>query len=260
MFLTISFVSSPQRYPDRTDCPDNERAVNPENEDEPWHSNPYSISNYYFPDFTRNSCAYGRDYPTWMGDISFEKHYLFRQGVECCTKYFPTASGCPYENASQSQSGYYWTSYQANADNTAPTPIKYNHTFYPDITANACVNGTDYPAWMAADVDFKRTYLVSTIDGCCKKWFPSQNLNDCKNGVIQGIYDVAPCPTNRPDCSNLPTITNVTDHLLGMWYPDIGGSYCKNDRMMPEWMLASGFAEAYLFNTREQCCSKFGLC
>ena len=41
----------------------------------------------------------------------------------------------------QAQTGYYWTSYQANANNTAPTPIQYNHTFYPDITANACMNG-----------------------------------------------------------------------------------------------------------------------
>jgi hypothetical protein len=138
LFLTDTVLSQPQRYPDRIDCPDNERAVNPENEDEPWQS---SSNNYFFPDFSRNSCAYGRDYPTWMGDISFEKHYLFRQGVECCTKYFPTASGCPYENATQAQTGYYWTSYQANANNTAPTPIQYNHTFYPDITANACMNG-----------------------------------------------------------------------------------------------------------------------
>jgi len=130
------------RYPYRTDCPDNERAVNPENEDEPWHNRPgSSTSNYFFPDFSKSSCAYGRDYPTWMGDISFEKHYLFRQGSECCTKYFPTASNCPYEDATQGQSGYYWTSYQDSDVNSAPTPIKYNHTFYPDLAASACVNG-----------------------------------------------------------------------------------------------------------------------
>jgi hypothetical protein len=243
------------RYPDRTDCPDTERAVNPENEDEPWQN---STNNYFFPDFIKSSCAYGRDYPTWMGDISFEKHYLFRQGSECCTKFFPTASNCPYEQATQAQSGYYWNSYQNNTSNSAPATIKYSHTFYPDLAASACVNGTDYPAWMGSTVEFKRTYLAGTIDGCCTKWFPSQNLNDCKNNVIQGVYDILPCPTNRPDCNATVTITNMTEHLLGMWYPDLGASICKSDGGSPEWMKAAGFAEVYLFNTKEQCCSKFG--
>ena len=120
------------------------------------------------------------------------------------------------------------------------------------------LSSTDYPAWMGSTVEFKRTYLAGTIDGCCTKWFPSQNLNDCKNNVIQGVYDILPCPTNRPDCNATVTITNMTDHQLGMWYPDLGASICKSDGGSPEWMKAAGFAEVYLFNTKEQCCSKFG--
>ena len=50
-------------YPSRTDCPDYAAATNPEAEDEPWHSNPYSMQHYYFPAFDRNSCGYGKDYP-----------------------------------------------------------------------------------------------------------------------------------------------------------------------------------------------------
>jgi hypothetical protein len=30
---------------------------------------------------------------------------------------------------------------------------------------------TDYPKWMASDVDFERLYLFKTPEGCCKKWF-----------------------------------------------------------------------------------------
>ena len=44
-------------------CPASGGAVNGEAEDEPWMSNPYSMSNYYFPDFSQNSCGFGRDYP-----------------------------------------------------------------------------------------------------------------------------------------------------------------------------------------------------
>jgi hypothetical protein len=122
------------------------------------------------------------------------------------------------------------------------------------------VTRTDYPGWMASDVEFKRLYLFNTLDGCCEKWFTPYNLDGCKSRVIQGLYSVLPCPLNRPDCNNAPAITNVTDHKMNMWYPDMQGSSCKNDRQMPEWMLAEGYTEWYLFNSREQCCSKFGLC
>ena len=55
------------RYPAKDDCPSYEYAVNPEAEDEPWMSRPYSMDNYYYPDFSENNCGYGRDYPAWMG-------------------------------------------------------------------------------------------------------------------------------------------------------------------------------------------------
>jgi hypothetical protein len=34
-------------YPAKDDCPSYEYAVNPEAEDEPWMSRPYSMDNYY---------------------------------------------------------------------------------------------------------------------------------------------------------------------------------------------------------------------
>ncbi|KAL7532720.1 hypothetical protein ACHAWF_004220, partial [Thalassiosira exigua] len=136
-------------YPGRSgSCPDSQRAVNPEAEDEPWHMSPYSMRNYYFPDFNVNSCGFGRDYPAWMGYNNYEKHYLFQTGSEC-DKYFPMESNCPFEN--ERQTDYYWTSYEDNIDNLLDMPIIYNHTYYPDINGGTCVNGTDYPPWMAAD-------------------------------------------------------------------------------------------------------------
>jgi hypothetical protein len=244
-------------YPARTDCPDLQTAVNPEAEDEPWHSMPYSMRNYFFPDFSRNSCGHGRDYPAWMGFNNYEKHYLFRTGQECCEKFFPKVSGCPYEV--ETQTDYYWTSYQDNIHNLDDMPVKYNHTYYPDINAGTCVNGTDYPPWMASDVDFKRLYLFKNLEGCCEMWFTAFDLEGCVNNVIQGVYEVEPCSTNRPECNH----TSSTDPgvaKLEMWYPDMDGLKCKNDGHMEKWMLADGYSIWYLFNTHQQCCSAFGFC
>mmetsp|Transcript_1468 Transcript_1468/g.2820 ORF Transcript_1468/g.2820 Transcript_1468/m.2820 type:complete len:733 (-) Transcript_1468:83-2281(-) len=245
-------------YPDRSDCPDNQRAVNPEAEDEPWHSNPSPMQNYFFPDFSKNNCGHGWDYPAWMGSSAYEKHYLFRQGRECCSRFFPMVSNCPYERTTQLD--YQWTSYQDRKHNLVDMPIIYNHTYYPDMQANTCVNGTDYPDWMGRDVDFKRLYLFKDLEGCCNHWFTDFDLDGCMRNVIQGIYDVEPCPTNRPECHHVPSITNVTEHRLGMWYPDLDGYKCKNDGSMPDWMLEEEYTEWYLFNTKEQCCSAFGYC
>ena len=132
--------------------------------------------------------------------------------------------------------------------------------YYPDLNAGTCVNGTDFPEWMASDVDFKRMYLFKTLGGCCKQWFTDFDLDGCIANVIQGEYAVEPCPTNRPECNNNTTIANATDHLLGMFYPDLGTHVCKNDRQMPSWMLADGYQEWYLFNSRDQCCAAFGFC
>ena len=105
----LIIYNSLYRYSACSDCPDDQRAVNPEAEDKPWHSDPYSRDNYYFPYFSRTSRGFGRDYPAWMGISGYEKHYLFRTGDECCSKYFPTVSNCPYENTIQND--YFWLSY-----------------------------------------------------------------------------------------------------------------------------------------------------
>ena len=143
--------------------------MNPEAEDEPWHSNPYSMQNYYFPDFSVNNCGHGWDYPSWMGSSAYEKHYLFRDGEDCCSKFFPTSSNCPADH--DTQYDYFWTTYEDNISNLDDMPVKFNHTFYPDLNANTCVNGTDYPDWMSSDVDYIRLYLFKNLEGCCKRKF-----------------------------------------------------------------------------------------
>ena len=70
---------------------------------------------------------------------NYEKHYLFREGYECCSKYFPGASDCPFED--ETQQDYYWTNYQNDNNNLDDMPVKYNHTYYPDLNAGTCVNG-----------------------------------------------------------------------------------------------------------------------
>ena len=66
-------------------------------------------------------------------------------------------------------------------------PTIYNHTYYPDINAGTCVNGTDYPEWMASDTNFKRFYLFKEPEGCCKKWFEGYNFDNCMASIIQVI-------------------------------------------------------------------------
>jgi len=236
-----------QRYPARGDCPASERAVSPEAEDEAWHSDPYPLRNYYFPDFQRNSCGYGWDYPAWMGYNGYEKHYLFTLGEECCSKYFSgVSSRCPYEDTEQHD--YYWTSNAGNRHNLDDMPVAYNHTYYPLLDAKTCSNGTDYPSWMAADEDFKRLYLFKTLKGCCEQWYTNSGLDGCTQNVIQGKYD------------HTSSGTNSTEDLLSMWYPDLDGNRCKNDKAMQKWMLVGEYPTWYLFSTRAQCCAAFGFC
>ena len=133
-----------------------------------------------------------------MGSSAYEKHYLFRDSEDCCNRFFPTVSDCPYEDhTTATQTGYYWETYHDDISNLEDMPVQYNHTYYPDINANTCVNGTDYPSWMASDVDYKRLYLFKTIKGCCNHWFQAY-VDGCEKAVIQGVYEfMEPCPTNR---------------------------------------------------------------
>ncbi|KAL3782622.1 hypothetical protein HJC23_000004 [Cyclotella cryptica] len=234
-------------YPSRSDCPDSQSAVTPNIEDEAWLSNPYPFANYYFPDFDAGSCGYGKNYPAWMAQDGYARWYLFRGGAECCSKYFPQASNCPYETTPQD--GYYWESYQPNQPNDAILPPIYNHTFYPDLEANTCVNGTDYPSWMIANDEFKRLYIFHEPQGCCEFWFgESGPTSRCVGNIIQSVY------------VNITAGTNITALLLAKWYPMLEESRCINNGEMPQWMLSDGFAEWYLFNTLEACCKAFGYC
>lgn len=136
------------------------------------------MKNYFFPDFSVNNCAFGWDYPAWMAINGYERTYLFTDSKDCCARFFPTASDCPIENTQQFD--YYWTSYENNINNMDDMPIIYNHTYYPDIQARACVNGTDFPSWMNSDREFSRLYIFKKLEGCCKcfAWFvPGMNIS-----------------------------------------------------------------------------------
>ena len=177
-----------------------------------------------------------------MGYNSYEKHYLFTDGKLCCDKFFPGASSCP-EIPDEIDTGYYWESYQENLNNGEAMPIVYNHTYYPDVNAGTCVNGTDYPPWMGADKDFRRVYLFKKLDGCCQKWFNQYgDDSSCAKSVIQGKYDPEPCPENRleSECNRTSSVTNVTEALLNMWYPVIEQGRCVKDGKSPKWMHAEG--------------------
>lgn len=69
--------------------------------------------------------------------------YLFIDPDDCCSTYFPLSTNCPYENTPQG--GYYWETYHEDQRNDATLTPFYNHTFYPDLAAGTCINGTDYP-------------------------------------------------------------------------------------------------------------------
>ena len=198
------------------------------------------MSNYYFPDFDANNCGFGRDYPAWMGEGGFEKWYLFTVGNECCSKYFPTASNCPFED--MVQTGYYWESYQENRPNSevlAEIPLG---TYYPDLSANTCVLGEDYPLWMAEDDVYKRLYLYHDADGCCSFWFGS--ASDCAANIIVST------PTNS-------TPVDEAALLLQKWYPQLEDRRCSNDGFVPSFMLYDGYTQWYLFNTKAACCAAF---
>eukprot|EP00584_Thalassiosira_punctigera_P010481 CAMPEP_0172530792 /NCGR_PEP_ID=MMETSP1067-20121228/4415_1 /TAXON_ID=265564 ORGANISM="Thalassiosira punctigera, Strain Tpunct2005C2" /NCGR_SAMPLE_ID=MMETSP1067 /ASSEMBLY_ACC=CAM_ASM_000444 /LENGTH=375 /DNA_ID=CAMNT_0013315061 /DNA_START=808 /DNA_END=1931 /DNA_ORIENTATION=+ len=230
-------------FPANSNCPDSATAVNPEEDHAAFYADSYPSAGYFFPDFAVSSCGFGQDYPAWMGSDGYEKWYLFRKGDHCCKKYFPTARNCPYEDETQPElqdgNGYYWEKYQDNLSNGGVHPTIYNHTYYPDMHANTCVNGTDYPAWMASDRDFKRLYLFkNNPEDCCKNWFGAHAVEDCLKNIIQSEY----IDFNSAEATDI-TVVNKTEEYLGMWYPVINRHKCVQDGSMPSWMLVEGYVE-----------------
>ena len=258
-------------------CPETGGAVNGEAEDEAWLSSPYSQSNYYYPDFSQDSCGFGRDYPcefsflsslrstlfpntnsAWMGINGYEKHYLFMDSVDCCDRYFKNSgTACPFESTVQND--YYWTAYETNLANTAPMPIINNRTYWPLIESGTCVDGTDYPDWMGFDDEFSRLYLFKSLEGCCNKWFQDWGYQDCINNVVTGYYKKTYCPENRPVLSQDGTgCVEYTNYSSASYYPDLDGYTCKNDGDSPSWMSLVEYKDFYIFHTKEACCSAFG--
>jgi len=236
-------------YPNNSGCPyTGGKPTNPEEDKAPWYSDYYPARGHYYPDFTLNSCGFGQDFPAWMGSSSYEKFYLFAKGGSCCTKYFPSVSNCPYEDESQFKLGYYWEKYQADLPNAVAYPVIYNHLFYPDMKARVCVNGTDYPSWMAEDKTYTQLYLYKNDPrGCCKYWFGETSADSCVHNIIQSTY-----------INTTQIAANVTAAYLDMWYPILEENRCMNDGHAPSWMMNDGYPEWFLFNTRSSCCAAFG--
>ena len=90
-----------------------------------------------------------------MGINGYERHYLFRDGADCCDRYFKGSAGpCPSEFLYDP--GYYWEKYENDRYNDGQFPTVYNHTYYPQMEAGTCVNGTDFPDWMNSDTEFRQ--------------------------------------------------------------------------------------------------------
>lgn len=215
---------------------------------------------YFFPNFEAGSCGAGINYPSWMGINGYERHYLFRDGADCCDRYFKGAAGpCPSEFLYDP--GYYWEKYENDRYNTGQFPTVYNHTYYPQMEAGTCVNGTDFPDWMNSDTEFRQRYIFKDLEGCCTEWFTAYGVNTCVNNVIQGLYEAnVPCAENRPlsGCNTTLPYSNVTEHKLTMWYADLDAYTCKNDGDAPDFMLKDDYSPYYLFNAQNQCCHAFG--
>lgn len=182
-----------------------------------------------------------------MAQDGFSSWYLFIDPNECCSKYFPLSSNCPFEKTPQI--GYYWEIYHEDQRNGNHLLEKYNHTYYPDFAADTCVNGTDYPSWMVKTDNYQHMYIFHEAQDCCQFWFGETGPNSgCARSVIQGSY------------VEITASTNTTALLLQKWYPLLGDGRCTNDGEMPSWMMSESFREHYLFSSRQSCCSYYGFC
>jgi len=238
-------------YPGKVDCPYMEEASTVEEDHAPWYADPYPTRGYYYPDFSVSSCGFGRDFPSWMGSDGYEKFYLFTEGKRCCDKYFSSSKNCPYEDeTTDPQTGYYWEKYQEDLPNAVAAPVIYNHTFYPDMKARTCVNGTNYPDWMVSDKEFIRLYLFkNNPEGCCTFWFGESSVNSCVKSIIQSTY----IDSNDAQASGVTPVDKTK-----MWYPNMHQRKCENDASMPLWMLEEDYAEWYLHHSKQHCNAAFG--
>ena len=140
--------------------------------------------------------------------------------------------------------GYYWEKYQLNLPNGAAHTIIYNHTFYPNTNAGTCVNGTDYPSWMASETAYIRFYLFKNDpQGCCKYWFGEGSVDNCVRSIIHSpSIDANSIHTADVTTMNQLAV-NQTEGYLKMWYPVLEEKKCKKDGLMLPWMLGKGYRE-----------------
>ena len=119
------------------------------------------------------------------------------------------------------------------------------------MKAGTCINGTDYPTWMASKKEYSRLYLYKNDpQGCCKYWFGDTSVDSCVQRIIRST-----------DCIQAATgmAVNKTAEYLNMWYPVIKEHTCKQDKLIPSWMQNEGYIDWSLFHTRQYCCAAFGV-
>jgi insulin receptor substrate 1 len=224
-------------FPDSTSCPDTNGAT-------PYDVNdgPSPLNNFFYPDDKLNNCGYGRDYPVWMGDEGYAPHYLFSTPAGCCDKYYPGRTDCPAETTPQT--GYFWESYAQKLPIDVPDPPQEPETvFYPDQASKTCINGYDYPSWMAAE-GYSRLYIFDTAEGCCNYWYGDSGSAECLAGLVI-----------RPTS---PAGTGATTTVARDWYPQLSLQACSNDGNIPDWMLGAGFSTSFTFVSERECCNAWG--
>ncbi|KAL9179752.1 hypothetical protein ACHAXT_007722 [Thalassiosira profunda] len=204
-------------YPARTDCP-YEGEVTPKQVD----YKPDPSEGYFYPHLSASNCRFGRNYPIWMKNSP--KHYLYTTPAECCSVWYPDATDCPMAEDDGVQEGKFWVMDTA---------------FFPNWKGAGCGHGNDYPEWMA-DPTHATSHLFKSAADCCDFWFPAETTK-CQNEIVESSFGVQ---TGGP-----------ANYNGGTWYPSLDGTYQCLDGDAPEWMMAEGYKEEYVFPSHAECCS-----
>ena len=161
----------------------------------------------------------------WMAQAQYSQDYLYTTPDECCSKHYPSVSSCPLGPDDGVQEGKYWQS---------------DVYFYPNWKGSWCNFGNDYPQWMASKEN-RDNLLFETAADCCSSWFSDQQI-DCEFKVIA-----------TADGKPIDGYTEAEE-----WFPLQAWPYMcvkvDEENVVPSWMLATGYKNYYVFDSRSECC------
>mmetsp|Transcript_15776 Transcript_15776/g.32987 ORF Transcript_15776/g.32987 Transcript_15776/m.32987 type:complete len:657 (-) Transcript_15776:54-2024(-) len=202
-------------YPNRLDCPDLTATTQNGVEE-----NPYPVTGYFYPHMVDSNCRFGRNYPQWMVQEMYIKHYLYTTPEECCSMWYPSSYNCPSTPDDGVQDGKYWI---------------VDAAYYPNWKGNYCALGNTYPEWMADPMN-RDWHLFDSAKDCCEKWFP-HNPVECEINVAISY--------NGSDGSSSSK----------RWYPTTYPFKCLEvDDNTPRWMQQEGYLQYYIFDSHAECC------